>query len=259
MNATICRIPASAIRILEYPDFATNVIEIVEKHNPETLKISGVIDLLKAEVPEIEKITINERYHPMTKELKTLRANRDKTLGAILSLIQGYKKQQVPALAAAVFIAIPFLDRFLTKINRNSNFIKNKKIDLMLIELAGNEALKAAFQTLGFTVLLDDLKTNYQAIVATQKNRRLSKSTTQRVECRKIIVKAQIAMNNLFRTIEINQLVEKNVDYLPLINELNEMLIEYKTLLTQRRTLVQKANLIKKVTVASSTTTTATA
>ncbi len=259
MAQTICRVPATAIRLLEYPEFATSVIEIVEKQDLEALKIKGVTDLLKAELPEIEKITVKERYHPITKELLTLKANRDKTLGAILSLIQGYKKQQVPALADAVFIALPFLDRFLTKINRNSNFIKNKKIDLLFFELAGNQEVKAALQTLGFTVLLDDLKTNYQAILAKQKNRRESKSVTPRVKGRKIVVNATVAMNNLFRTIEINQLVEKNVDYLPLINELNEMLIEYKTLLTQRSTLMQKANSIKKETVASSSTTTATA
>jgi len=253
----ITRVPLGAIRILEYPEFANGVLDIVEKHDPAKLKIEGVTNLLKAEVLEVDKITVTERRHPMTKELKTLRSSRDKTLGAILSLIQGYGKVQVSPLKEAADVALPFLNRFFTKVHKNTNFVKNKKINLLLEEMDGNAELQTALSTLGFTVLLDELKTIYLAIIAKQTSRRKVKSETPRVIAKQIMVKATIAMNNMFKTIEISQLVEQNLDYLPLINELNEMLSEYKFILTQRRTLNFKAG-TKKTAVASSTKTTAT-
>ena len=257
MKNLICRIPAAAIRTLEFPDFASSAIGIVEKYNPIALKISGVTNLFKAEMLEVDKITVKERYHPMTKELINRRIIRDKTLGTLLSLKQGYKKSTVTSLIEATNIALPFLDKFLFKITKDSNFVKNKKIELMLFELGVNEELKTALQSLGFTVVLDELRTTFQVIVDTQKDRRQSKSETPRVESRKIILNATIAMNNLFKAIEINYLVEKEVDYMPLVNELNVMLNEYKTILTQRKTLVRNAETEKK-TVARSTTTSAT-
>lgn len=254
----ITRVPIGTIRILEYPEFATNVVEIVEKHDPAALKIEGVTNLVKAQLLEVDKITVKVRRHPITTELINLRASRSKTLGAILSLIQGYAKVQVPALKEAADIALPFLIKFMNKIHKSTNFVKNKKIDLMLQELDGNTELLTALNTLGFTVLLDELKTNYQAIIANQITRREMKSVTPRLIAQKVMTNATMAINSLFKTIEINQLAEKNMDYMPLVNELNEMLNEYKIILTQRQTLNLKAG-AKKKTVASSTKTTATA
>lgn len=254
----INRVPVSAIRVLEYPEFANAVVEIVEKHNPDTLKIQGVTNLLKEQLLEVDKISVKGGSHPMTKELINLRSNRDKTLGAILSLMQGYKKALVTSLVEAGNVALPFLDKFLSKIHQDSNFVKNKKIDLMFAEMDGNTDLEAAMQTLGFTILLDELKSILLAIRATQNNRRKVRSETPRVLSRKAILNATTAMNNLFKTIEINQLVEQNVDYTPLVSELNQMLSEYKSLLTQRLSLNSKSA-AQKMTVAPSPTTSATA
>jgi len=253
----INRVPLGAIRMLEYPEFGNNILGIVEKHNPEALKIQAVVNLLKEQMLEVDKITIKERSHPITKELITLRTDRDKTLGAIVSLSTGFNKVKVPVIKEAADIALPFLNRFLNKIYQSTNFIKNKKIDLMLAELDGNVELNNALQTLGFSILLDDLKANFQAISDKQKNRRKSKSETPRVITVKIIHNCTTAITNLFRTIEINQLAEPSVDYLPLTNELNEMLNEYKFILTQRKTLISKST-TKKKTVASSVKTDAT-
>ena len=257
MLKLIYRVPLGAFRTLEYPEFVNDVLDIVVNYDPETMKIQGVVNLLKEQLLEVDKITIKERSHPLTKELINLRIDRDKTLGAIGSLIIGFNKVKVPAIKEAADLALPFLNKFLNKIYQNTNFVKNKKIDLMLAELDGNVVLNSAMQTLGLSILLDDLKTNFQKIADKQKNRRKSKSETPRVISRKIILNCATAVTNLFRTIEINQLVELNVDYMPLVNELNEMLNEYKTLFTQRKTLIQKT-VTKKMTAASSVKTDAT-
>ena len=253
----ITRVPLGEIRILEYPEFANAVLEIIEKHKPTELKIEGVTNLFRDQMIEVDKITVTKRSHPITKELITLRSSRDKTLGAVLSLIQGYGKVQVSPLKEAASVALPFLDRFFKKIHRSTNFVKNQKINLMLEELDGNVELQTALSTLGFTVLLDELKTNYMAIVAKQTTRRKIKSETPKVFSNKIMKNATVAMNNVFKTIEISQLVEQNLDYKPLISELNEMLAEYKFILSQRKTLGLKSE-AKKMVAASSAKTTAT-
>lgn len=252
----IMRVPTGAFKILEYPEFATEVLGIVEKHDPETMKIQGVVNLFKEQLLEVDKITVFERSHPITKELILLRNERDMTLSAIGSLSTGFNKVKVPAIKEAALLALPVLNKFLNKIYQNSNFVKNKKIDLMLAEIDSNVELNDAMQTLGLRILLDELRANFLLIVEKQENRRQVKSVTPKLLTKKIILNCSSAMTNLFRTIEISQLTEQGVDYLHLVNELNEMLSEYKTLLTQRKTLTQKS--ATKKTAALSVKTTAT-
>ena len=65
------------------------------------------------------------------------------------------------------------------------------------------------------------------------------------------------ALNNLIVSIELGKIKHPELDYEPLINELNAFLGQYQSLDKTRRTISKKAAENKK-TVASSTTTTAT-
>ena len=65
------------------------------------------------------------------------------------------------------------------------------------------------------------------------------------------------ALTNLFKSIELARVEHPDVDYMPMINELNQLLVSYHSLIKNR--ITRSKNLAKKTTVASSSTTTATA
>ena len=60
-------IPYTSMLKLEVPQMVEQVIEIVEKHGPQALKINEIYNLLIAEKQQIDKLFVWYRVHPFTK------------------------------------------------------------------------------------------------------------------------------------------------------------------------------------------------
>ena len=58
---------------LELPQLAEKVIEKIDAHDPETLKIKEVFDLLVAEKPHIDALNPPYGPHPITEQLSPFR------------------------------------------------------------------------------------------------------------------------------------------------------------------------------------------
>jgi len=250
----ISRIPAKELRTQEFPEFAQEVCTIIEKYQPSELKIDRVFALLQAVMPEVAKITLRESSHPLTAELLTLRKERDKALTGLLYLIRGIKATLIEPYASAAKIAIPVLDKFLSDINKQNNLVKRRNLQLLTVQIEDDSELLAAIQTLGLKVSLDELKRLNNSIGVLQVSRRETRSQAERVVNNAIISNASSAMSNLFKSIEINQLAEKDVDYVPLIRELNELMAEYNNILSVRSQSPKSEDIKKTDTVPSKTT-----
>ena len=236
-NIKISRVPVKELRTSEFPEFVTEVCAIVLKHEPTVLKIDGVFGLLQAVVPELMKFTVREGSHPLTAELHTQRHEFDKTLTGLLYLIRGIKDRPMQVYAAAAGKAIPVLDKYLGDINQQNNLVKRRNLRLLTDLIDADSELAAAIQTLGLKLSLDELKRLNNSISTLQTTRREVKSQTEKVDKTAVISAACTAMSKLFRTIEINQMVEKETDYAPLVRELNELMQEYNKLLSTRSQL----------------------
>lgn len=248
---SINRVPLGLIRTLEYPGLAHDILDIVEKHDVVAIKIHGVVNLYKESLLNVDKISVRERSHPVSLEIENLRNERDKFASAIVSHILGYKKAVAGLNQQAAQLAIPFLEKYFNGLYKMNNFAKSKIYNLMFTEIEGSSELSTALQTLGFMVVLDELKVKNLVLTSKMKERRLSKSETEKPMSKQAILGSAKSMRNLFKAIEINQMTEPDINYTPLIAELNETLIEYNSLLTQRKSLLTK-EAIKKVTAPES-------
>lgn len=257
-NTKISRIPASLFRTIEFPEFASDIYKVVEKHNRPELKIDEVFSMLKSAMTEVEKITVSERSHPLTAQLQTLRADIDNNLVALTTLIKGVSKIKVENINAAGLKALPVLRRFISGINRKNFFQKRKLLLLLFDEINADPDLVTALETLGLKILIDELKRDVTRIGELQSLRRESKSQAEKIRNRLAITNASTAISNLFRSIEIAQKFETTVDYSPLISELNQIMADYRFTISKRSQSEPIEEDIKK-TDAPSTTTSASA
>lgn len=257
-NTKISRIPANLFRTIEFPEFASDIYKVVEKHNRPELKIDEVFSMLKSAMTEVEKITVSERSHPLTAQLQTLRADIDNNLVALTTLIKGVSKIKVENINAAGLKALPVLRRFISGINRKNFFQKRKLLLLLFDEINADPDLVTALETLGLKILIDELKRDVTRIGELQSLRRESKSQAERIRNRLAIANASTAISNLFRSIEIAQKFETTVDYSPLISELNQIMADYRFTISKRSQSEPIEEDIKK-TDAPSTTTSASA
>lgn len=225
---SIHRVPVNMVRFTELPDLTGGVVRIVEKHNPETLKILSVYNLLKEHQTEVDKFRVAKKKHELTEEIDKLRKERETIFGALLNLMRGHKKLAPGNLRNAKATVMPHLDLYLQGILLKNNFTQMRLTKELLDAVDSSDAIRTALQDLGYITLIDELRVNYNAIVNLQNTRTETRSAKTRMDKSAIKTKATRLLTALFNTIEINQIAESSLDYTPLINELNDLLAVYR-------------------------------
>ena len=234
------KIHFSRLRKLELPEFADRVMGIVEKHDPESLKIQEAFDLLVAEQPQIDALVVRFGAHPLTKKLEPLRKERTLYATAISFQMRGYARGLIFGDEDAVIVAKEAVDRFLLNLRSNNEEIINRRITQFFAEIDSDEELETAFATLGLTALLNDLR-NVHSSIAELLAKRLNDISKRPKGKSEVFAKSvREALNLLFMQITFMQKINKEMDYLPLIDELNELIIRYRGLINIRAAYQEK-------------------
>ena len=258
------RFKFSGIRKLEYTELVNKVITIVENSNAEVLKIDGFLSLLKDKTPELELFTKDDGKHPLTVLIDEKRKERKKILGAILSHKAGHKKMPTPGLEKAYQNAHPFLDQLLVQISKSNDKVKERITKLLITEYNHNDVFKTAMNEIGFEIPIEKLKTVESEIAQLLVERRIAFANKRKTKPSKLMYSTTLLINKFLTSIELAAIENTNLDYTDLILQLNELISEYRALSAARKTRLSVANdeninEDKKKTVASSTTTIATA
>ena len=258
------KLRAYGVRKLEYTECVNKIIGIVENNNPEALKIDGFLNLLKTKVPELEKLTKDDGKHPLTVLIEEKRKECQKILGAILSHKTGHKKMPIPGKENAYKNAFPVLDQLLVQISRWNNKVRERITKLLISEYNQNDVFKTAMDEIGFEVLIDKLRNVQSEIAQFEDKRIIAFSEKRKLVASELMYRTTALINKFLTSIEIAAIENSDLDYTNLILQLNELISKYRALSASRKTRMIVANdenkeVDKKKTVASSTTTIATA
>lgn len=259
MKSKIVNFSFNRIRKSEIPEIMNAILTIVEKHNPEALFIVGMYNLLLELRPLLDILTVRYDGYPNSKELLNQRSLRDKLLGAILSHKAAVEKARIASLVQPASLAVPFLQRYLNGILAENEPVKSGKVNQVLTNLKDNTELTTALENLGFTVYMNELKTCQLTINVAESQRRETLSLRGNFNTTDARAKIAFATSNLLNAIELAKVEHTDIDYMPLINELHVLLNSKQTIVKSRITRCKNSAAIKTMTVASSTTTTATA
>ena len=138
-------IPFSKLLKVELSRFATRVIGIVERHNPEELHIKELFDLLVAEMPRIK--TLKDKYgpRPLTEELRDLRKMRALYVSAIKFRLKVVIREDESGDNDDVKTVKYEIDHFLDslKLSRNEEMF-NQKVTQFYAAIENNEELSNA-------------------------------------------------------------------------------------------------------------------
>ena len=219
----IKRIPFSYLLKQELPTLARDVKDIVEKHDPEVLKVSDVFDLLVAQTDNIKLLDKCYGANPVTKQLVPVRKNCYMYAQAIVYGMRLVVKKNANDLPDAVVNTEAVVISHLNRISAS----KNESV--VISRLAGffeaieqDEALELALDSFGLTEHVDNLQSAFSTLkeLLVKRNRMKSERSSARTrELTEVIVKA---LQDLIKLIEIAQLTNKEVDFTLLYSELNE-------------------------------------
>jgi len=220
-------IPFNRLLKLELPLLTNRIIEIVAKNNPEALKIKESFDLLEKLIPQLIKLEKRHGPHPITEKLNTLRKSRLKYALLITTQLSVYILDDEMDLHVAAEVVQPLVQRFLIGLRRNNDDIITENVDQFLLNIYENETIRAAISTLDLFKYIKKLQSVNTIIKEEWKNRSNSISKRQNEYPTHLRKPIYDAIRNLISQVNQAQFHYPELDYAPLINELNNVLSFY--------------------------------
>ena len=236
----ISKIALSRLLKLEIPQLAKGVLDIVERHDPESLLIESAFNDFNLLKPEIESLIVRYGAHPVTEQLEPFRQKRILCVSSITFQVRGLVKGYIDGTESDVRIAKEVVNRYLHNLRAHNEEIINERVDQFLQEMTTNENLISAMSTLGITRYIDDLTSAQKTLVAllTHRNASVSKRAKGVMPLSSKAIRDGLLV--LFGRISAATWDNKELDYNPLIRELNEKLIRFGGLIKTREAILKK-------------------
>ena len=232
----IKKIALSKLLKLEIPQLAKGILDIVENHDPESLLIENAFDDFNLLKPEIESLIVRYGPHPVTEQLEPLRHKRILFATAISFQVKGLVKGYIDGSDNDVRTAKEAVNRYLHNLRANNEEVINEKVEQFLNEVQTNTELSDAMSALGFLSYIDNLESVHLQLMKLIASR--NASISRRVKGGVIVASKTVreGLSILFNRITAATYNNKELDYKPLIDELNEKLIRYSGLIKTRET-----------------------
>lgn len=239
------------------PNVVNEVMDIVEKHNPETLGVKPFFTILSEQQQQLEAYTEPRISHPLSSVIITDRKQVMDLIQSIQLVSKSVEKANLPVNAEAAAKVLPLIKMHLMKVGQHFTTAAEKQTNSFLVALAENVTVNEAAATIGIGKLTNELKLTFVKLKSNVKLRLADKAARRMVKDSKLEEAIIKAITNLLKAIELAKVQHPTVDYSVVISELNELFISYRTQYRSKKTRNANA-LIKKETAATSTTTTAT-
>ena len=229
MRKNILNINLSQLKKLEVQSLATSVIRIVEKHDPEILKIKEIFDLLDEQKSQIKLLKIGYGTHPITPKLNTLRKGRNAFCQGMMDQLKTIENGKMNGMEDALIIAKPIVLHYLQGLSKNSEKTIIQTLIQFFDTIAENTEFLMALTTLELMTYINNLKIVINEIEE-QFNLRLEKVTARpKMNTHGIVTKLKSDIGDLFKQIEVAQIKNKELNYNILIDELNGVILIAKT------------------------------
>lgn len=221
------RVGFSRMLKLEVPELALEVRGIVEKHDPELLQIDFMFDLLVSKSPVISKLKAPYGVDPLRLALIPL---REKLMLKASKIKLHLKVLNKSTDKKDLFIVQTAVDRHLLHLYKSKNpKVLNQKIAGFLDDVENDEALATALQEYNFMKLIDDLKLTLREVRQLSGERGKVLSERPKETSNQLITELADAIEKLFNEIELAQFKNPEIDYEPLVRELNVLMKNYRT------------------------------
>ena len=240
MYNNILRIGFSRLTKNDVKTLAGRVMTIVEGYDPETCKIKEIYDLLVELQPQIESLRMRDLAHPISKELGALRRQRIAFAQGIIDKMKTIEYGKMTGKMESLTLAKPLVLQHLQGLSSMSEDDIYQNIIGFFRHSSNNQELATALDDLELTSYLDSLKSVNSTIERKFIVRGKSVSERPKNPTPGIVAKVKIAIEDLFKQIEIAQLKNQALDYKPLVDELNNAIAHLQAKLKARASYNKK-------------------
>lgn len=218
----------------EVAEFANKVIHIVGAKNPDELLITPVFDPLRGLLPEIDLLGIRYGIDPQRAKVETLKSKLMLTVSTLKLQTRLLSKG---GMDEELYTIKSIIDTYLRHLNapKKNDKVVVQQVQGFLNEISTNTAFADALEKHSLTnsasaieVALD----NYRNAIENRLEQRAQRPSVNTLQ---IVAKVSHAIDTLFKGVEVAQLVNSELDYEPLVDELNELVSNYRLSINLRR------------------------
>ena len=222
MQQKVLRFNPSTTRKSDFNTLFSAAISIAEKYDPEALHFNETLKRL-------EELIVPDLKHPLTKKLQAVRKKRSDYVSSIIMQAKARLKSDEPESVAASEALLPVAERILAGFSGKSFNTQFALAKQFIAEVEADEVLVQALSKIGLDVVFGKLKEVQQTVDETHNVRRKAVSGRKRMQTEKNKRTLYRLLSQLFAAIEAAQLEYPELDYTPLINELNEEIFRQRT------------------------------
>lgn len=232
----------------EVAEFATKTVQIVVNNNPDELLIDPVFDPLRELLPEIKLLGIRYGIDPHRAKIET---SKSKLMLTVSTLKLQTRLLSKGGMDEELYTIQSIIDTYLRYLNapKKNDKVVVQQVKGFLNELSTNVAFADALDKhnlIDNASAISEALDNYRDAI---ENRLEQRALRPSVNTLQIIGRVSHAIDTLFMGIEVAQLVNSELDYEPLVSELNELVSNYRlsinlrTAYNRRKAEEEKANM----------------
>lgn len=237
----------------EFRALVNKVVGVLDQFNPEALNLKFVYDKLVEAQAELSLLLVPEGKHPITTELSANRKNRKTLIRTLVSQIRILNSANAVYNIPQLEIVTPFVVRYLNPIVNVNSTVQTDVLDEMFGKLEVDTTLQAAITELNLNKLFDELEVLHKSI-PTYETERSNTKIRQEVITSDVRINGEKALRNLMSEIELAQMKYPELDYNPLIEQLNDLFTFYMAQAKTRSTIRKQAAKSKVSTINTTTT-----
>lgn len=237
----IKRISLSKLLKMELPELVEDVIRVAEKHDTKALHIDGMLKMLLHNKNQIQLLTTPYGVHPLTAEIEKMHKQRIIYAGSISTQMQGITRANLTNLSNEIKVAKHVVRDYLRGLRNYNRKVVDVRLNNFFEKIDAQPTLKDALTTIGLMPYVESLR------VADEKKKKLLservKSISERTkgsEAKAIQKNGQAILRSFFEQISLAQITYPQLDYEPLISELNRVLVQYTNLINRRAGVYKK-------------------
>lgn len=232
----ISKLNLGSLRAEEALQVGDQLLAATVNYRTVAFKLLGVCNLLSSSIDVARGKSETVRSHPLSAAIAELAEKVDNEVMALVNINRGHKKAVPLQLATAAATTVPFIEKSFTGYSTSNVLIKNERLVDFFATIDSKPELSSALEDMSMKPLIDDLRAS-QTELLTLRERRTKEKAAPITETKLLqIAQVKSAIRRLLNTIETNVLTEPDIDYNPLIDNINNILAEVNRIVNIRRT-----------------------
>lgn len=247
----IVKIPFSVLWNSEYSLIFTRLIAIIGNYKVEELHLEKPYSKLKSIQVDIDKIMMQKKISNYSDLLTALDTKRKGALRSIITIAESWVVSSDEKVKENAKKIVEFLKKHEAKKINSSNYTaQTERINDVLSEIKATPSIENAFSSLGISSLIEQLQVANTEFEKVFMQRTKENAQIEKIDSKKIRLEADKVIRRFFQYLELYQEEYEDVNYLPLVTEINELMSYYKAQLAARATRrkTKKENEVDKTT-----------